>query len=142
MPFAELHLKRILIIRAEQNSELLQFINKIAEEAKITTATFTAIGALKYAKIGFYDQEKHEYQQITLDSPHEIASCLGNISIKDGKPFIHAHVVLANEAGSVKAGHLLEGVIFASEIHLYELKGPKLERNYDEATGLSLWNLS
>ena len=142
MPFAELHLKRSLIIRAEQNSELLQFINKIAEEAKITTATFTAIGALKYAKIGFYDQEKHEYQQITLDSPHEIASCLGNISIKDGKPFIHAHVVLANEAGSVKAGHLLEGVIFASEIHLYELKGPKLERNYDEATGLSLWNLS
>ena len=142
MAFAGFHIKRILIIRVEHNSGLIQFITKIAEEAKITIATFTAIGALKNAKIAFYDQGKHEYQQMMLDAPYEIASCIGNVSMKNGKPFVHAHVVLADVDGHVKSGHLLEGVVFASEVHLYELKGQKLERSYDEMTGLSLWNIS
>jgi predicted DNA-binding protein with PD1-like motif len=47
--------------------------------------------------------------------------------------------VLADEAGNIKAGHLLEGVVFAAEVHLRRLEGPKLERKHDEVTGLSLW---
>lgn len=141
MVFAEFRLKRSLIIRAEHNSDLIQSITKFAEETKIAIANFTAIGALKRAKLAFYDQEKHEYHQITIDAPHEIACCIGNISIKDGKPFVHAHAVLADEAGNIKAGHLLEGTIFACEVHLNELDGPKLERRYDMTTGLSLWDI-
>ncbi len=78
---------------------------------------------------------------MTLDSPQEIASCVGNISVKDGRPFVHAHAVLADKNGNTKAGHLLEGVVFAAEVHLRELKGAKLERKYDKVTGLSLWDI-
>ncbi len=128
-------------MRAEHDSDLVQFVTELAETKRITVATFTAIGALKRAKLGFYDQEKHEYREITLDSPHEIASCVGNISVKDERPFVHAHAVLADKNGNVKAGHLLEGVVFAAEVHLRELKGAKLERKYDKVTGLSLWDI-
>ncbi len=128
-------------MRAEHDSNLVQFLTELAETKRITVATFTAIGALKRAKLGFYDQEKHEYREITLDSPHEIASCVGNISVKDERPFVHAHAVLADKNGNVKAGHLLEGVVFAAEVHLRELKGAKLERKYDKVTGLSLWDI-
>ena len=83
----------------------------------------------------------HEYREIKIDSPHELASCAGNISLKDGEPFVHVHVVLADEAGNTKAGHLLEGIVFAAEVHLRQLEGPKLERKYDEVTGLSLWEV-
>jgi predicted DNA-binding protein with PD1-like motif len=34
---------------------------------------------------------------------------------------------------------LLEGVVFAAEVHVCELRGAKLERKYDKVTGLSLW---
>ena len=54
-------------------------------------ATFAAIGALKRARIGFYDQGNHKYFEIVLSEPHEIASCTGNISTKEDKIFVHAH---------------------------------------------------
>lgn len=141
MGIAEFNLKKNLLVRAEHDSDLIQFITKIAEERGITAAEFTAIGALARAKLGFYDQEKHRYHEIMIDSPHEIASCTGNISVKNGKSFVHAHAVLANEDGTTKAGHLIEGVVFAAEVHLRELEGKKLERKHDEETGLSLWDV-
>jgi predicted DNA-binding protein with PD1-like motif len=96
---------------------------------------------LKCAKLGFYDQENHEYLETLLLAPQEIATCVGNISIKDGKSFVHAHVVLADHNGNTKAGLLLEGKVFATEVHLTELLGENLERKNDPVTGLSLWNI-
>jgi len=141
MPSAKFDLERNLLVRADHDSDLVQFITELAEERGIMAAAFTVIGALKRAKLGFYDQEKHEYREITVDSPHEIASCIGNISIKNGKPFVHVHAVLADKDGNTKAGHLFEGIVFAAEVHLRELKGGKLERKYNEATNLSLWDI-
>ena len=141
MGFAEFNLKKNLLVRAEHDSDLVQFITKLAEDRGITTAEFTAIGALKRAKLGFYDQEKHRYHEIIVDSSREIASCIGNISVKNGKSIVHAHAVLAGEDGTTKAGHLIEGIVFAAEVHLRELKGTKLERKHDEETGLSLWDI-
>jgi predicted DNA-binding protein with PD1-like motif len=139
MVYAEFNSSRNFLVRVEHNSDLIQFITELAEKEKIVVATLTAVGALKQAKLGFYNQEKHEYQEIRIDSPHEIACCVGNISIKDGRPFVHAHAVLADKNGNTKAGHLLEGTVFAAEVHLRELKGAELERKYDKVTGLSLW---
>ena len=141
MPDSEFKRGRNFVIRAKHNSDLITFIADRAEEEKISVATFTAIGALKRAKIAFYNQKNHKYKTIPLDFPLEIASCVGNISIKDGKPFVHTHAVLADSKGDTKAGHLIEGKIFACEIHLQEMQGKKLERTFDKTTALSLWNL-
>jgi predicted DNA-binding protein with PD1-like motif len=130
-----------LIVRLKHDADLVQSIAELARSKGIEAGSFTAIGALKRARLGYYDQKKHEYRELKIDSPHEIASCVGNVSLKDGEPFIHAHAVLADETGNTKAGHLLEGVVFAAEVHLRQLEGPRLERKYDEVTGLSLWNM-
>ena len=130
-----------LIVRVEHDSDLIAFITSLAGSNGIKAATFTAIGALKHAKIGFYDQEKHEYIEARLSAPQGIASCIGNISIKVGAPFVHAHSVLADQQGNVKAGHLLEGKVFAAEVHIIEFAESKLTRKNDVVTGLSLWDL-
>jgi predicted DNA-binding protein with PD1-like motif len=130
---------RSLLVRVEHDSEIVCFITELAKKNKIMTATFTAIGALKNAKLGFYDQEKHEYSELVLSSPQEIASCTGNVSLKEGEPFVHAHAVLADQNGNTKAGHLLEGTVFAAEVSLTELLGARLVRKKDAVTGLSLW---
>ena len=141
MSFRKLAVGRIFLVRAKHDSEIIKFVTELAKENAIMTATFTAIGALKCAKLGFYDQEKHEYLETLLLAPQEIASCVGNISIKEGEPFVHAHVVLADHDGNTKAGHLLEGKVFAAEVHLTELMGEKLVRKNDAVTGLSLWDI-
>ena len=130
-----------LIVRLKHNSDMVQSIAEIARSKGIKAGNFTAIGALKRAELGYYDQRNHEYRKIRIDSPYELASCMGNVSLKGGEPFVHAHVILSDEKGNTRAGHLLEGIVFAAEVHLNQLAGPKLERKYDEATGLSLWDI-
>ena len=132
---------RNFIMRAEHDLDIITFFNNVAKKHGITTATFTVIGALKSAKLGFYDQNKHEYLENLLSTPQEIASCVGNISTKEGEPFVHAHAVLADMDGNAKGGHLLEGKVFAAEIHLFELVGEKIVRTNDAVTGLSLWDI-
>ena len=67
-------------------------------------------------------------------------SCIGNVSLKDGKPFIHAHILLADEQGKTIGGHLFsETIIYAGEINLQELTGKPMKRTYDSNTGLMLW---
>ena len=82
MSIADFDLKRNLLIYAKHNSELVKFITELAENREITAAAFTVIGAVKRAKLRFFDQEKHEYHEIIVDSPQEIASCIVNISSK------------------------------------------------------------
>ena len=130
-----------LIVRLKHDADLIQSITELAKNKGIEAGSFTAIGALKRAKLGYYDQKNHEYREMKIDSPHEMASCVGNVSLKDEEPFTHVHVVLADEMGNTKAGHLFEGIVFAAEVHLRQLEGPKLERKYDEVTGLSLWGI-
>jgi predicted DNA-binding protein with PD1-like motif len=133
---------RNFVARATYDSDLIEFLTAFAKNNGIVAASFTAIGALKYAKLGFYDQEKHEYLEMPFSDPQEIACCIGNISIKEGEPFVHAHAVLADRNGDTRGGHLLEGRVFAAEVHITELLGEKqLVRKKDEITGLALWDL-
>ncbi len=141
MSLIQVNVGRAFLLRAKYDSDILEFITELAKKQTIATAAFTAIGALKNAKLGFYDQAKHEYIEHQLSSPQEIACCIGNVSLKDGQSFVHAHAVLADSNGNTIAGHLLGGSVFAAEIHLTELIGEKILRKYDAVTGLSLWDI-
>ncbi len=142
MSYAEYQIARTFLVRADHEAELVSFIASLARENNIEVGAFTAIGALKSAQLGYYDQARHQYQEVEISSPCEIASCLGNISLKDGEPFVHAHAVLADKNGQAIAGHLVKGTVFAAEIYLQELRGPKPERQPDRITGLSLWKFA
>jgi predicted DNA-binding protein with PD1-like motif len=70
----------------------------------------------------------------------EIVNVHGNVSIRDGEPFVHAHILLGDPQGKVFGGHLLQGTkLFACELFIDELSGPALERRHDARTGLFLW---
>jgi len=138
--FFQLEAADELILSLKPGSDLVQSITGFAREKGIETGSLVAIGALKKAKLGYYDQKKNRYREIKVDSPTEIASCTGNISLREGEPFAHIHVVLSDANGNTKAGHLLEGIVFVAEVHLRTLQGPRIERKHDNASGLWLWS--
>ena len=142
MSVFEFSTSKELIVRLRQDADLIQSVTELAMSKGIEAGSFTAIGALKRAKLGYYHQKNHKYREMGIESPHELVSCVGNVSLSEGKPFVHAHVVLADEKGNTKAGHLLEGIVFAAEVHLRQLEGPQLERKLDESTGLWLWEVT
>ena len=131
---------KVILERLPHDSDFLEAMTELAGRGGIKLGTISAIGAVKRAKIGFYDQKTREYQEKEILEPMEISSCLGNISLKDGEIFVHAHVTLADKEGRVLGGHLAPGtIIFAAECRITELKGESLKRSYDDITGLSLW---
>ena len=121
--------------------DLLQSLEEICRKENIAAGTLSVIGAVKKAKVGYYDQSARKYNEpISIERCFEIASCIGNISLKDGKIFVHAHITFADLEGKCFGGHLMPGtVLFAAEYYIEELTGLSLERKHNDETGLSLW---
>jgi predicted DNA-binding protein with PD1-like motif len=134
-------LGRIVFARLYEDEDLLETINQAAKQSKVSTGMFTLIGTLKKATVGFYRAGK--YETIRLDEPLEIVSCTGNISLKEGKPFAHAHIALSDEKGEVKGGHVMAGCIIGAtgELVLIEAADLRLRRKLDERTQLSLLSM-
>ena len=127
--------------RLAKGDDLLQALEKLCQEHEITLGEVRALGAVSRARVGYYNQEERKYYFLDFDQHLEILALVGNISLKDGKPMVHAHVTLADEAGQSVGGHLAEGTpVFACEFVLYEyLADQTLSRQNDPATGLMLW---
>jgi len=131
----------IVMGRLGCGSDLLEELTKIAAARGIRLGRIEAIGAVQKARVGFYDQQKREYQFHLFDWPLEITNLIGNISLKDGNAFIHAHVTLADKDGKCYGGHLAAGtIVFACEFILEAFDGPAFNRRPDEETGLPLWS--
>ncbi|NPV62129.1 MAG: DNA-binding protein [Methanotrichaceae archaeon] len=138
----EFKVGRVLLSRLDHGEEMVAQIVDLAEKNDIRTGVFTIIGALCRAELAFYDQAAHRYQTIKVDRPAEIVSCIGNISMRDERPFVHAHATLSDSLGNVVGGHLSSGTVFAAEIFLQELSGEPLIRRHDPITDLYLWSNS
>jgi predicted DNA-binding protein with PD1-like motif len=132
---------RVVFARLYEDEDLLETINLAAEQSNVKTGMFTLIGTLKKAVVGFYRAGK--YENIHFDKPLEIVSCAGNISLKEGKPFAHAHIALSDEEGEVKGGHVMPGCIIGAtgELVLIEAADLRLRRELDEKTQLSLLSM-
>lgn len=127
--------------RLKKGDDLLGALQKQCEDFNVTAGEIRAIGAVSSARVGYYDQAHRKYEFHDLQKPMEILSLIGNISLKDGKPFVHAHITLADETGVAVGGHLAEGSnVFACEFVIHEfLSSGAFTREFDDQTGLFLW---
>lgn len=132
---------RVLAVRLNYGDDLLLSLQRIIEEEGIRFGCLTFLGAVQRGVVAYYNQKERKYHTIVKDEPLEIASGIGNISLKDGKPFIHAHVAFADSEGKIFGGHLAEGtIVFAGEVFIQVLELPQPPtRKYDAQTGLFLW---
>ena len=131
---------RTWIGRLPHKGDLLKSLEAFAAEKQVHAGWVQVIGAVEKAVIGFYNQQKRQYENITYDQALEIVSCTGNISLRESHPAAHLHITLGDNRGQLFGGHLVQGtVVFAGEFIMQELLGPRLVRSYDEDTGLPLW---
>jgi predicted DNA-binding protein with PD1-like motif len=140
--FRKVNAGKILMGKLGFGSDLLEELTSICITQEIALGRVSAFGAVRKARIGFYDQASREYRFSTIDRPLEITNLIGNISRKDEKPVIHAHVTFADQNGKAFGGHCASGtVVFACEFILEIFDGPSFERGFDDETGLPLWTM-
>lgn len=133
---------RCFVGRLAHRTDLVTAVEAFCAESGIRTAVFSIIGAVSSVTLGAYDQKQQVYVTSKKDGHFEIIYCTGNISLKDARSTMHAHGVFADTQGNTFGGHVFsETVVYAGEIFLRELAGTPLVREYDEQTGLYLWQI-
>lgn len=138
--FWEANSGRAFVGRLETGSDLVEEIERYCAEQGILAAQVTAIGAMRRVRYAYYRQDAKEYLELASETHHELVGFVGNISERDGRPFLHAHGTFADEEGATVGGHLLRGCeVFAAEVMIRELGDVSLVRIHDEETGLALW---
>ena len=119
---------RSFLFRVPEDREFLEFLREYARRHGIGKAVISAIGSFKEAVVSYYDVEEQRYVPIEVRERVELLSATGNISLVDGEPFPHVHVVLGRRDGSTIGGHLLRGVVLLAEVYIQEVPGAPLER--------------
>src|SRR5438067_8800740 len=126
----------------EKNEEVKEPLLRFAAENGLRGAQVTAIGAFNEVTLGFFDREKKSYQEIPIKEQVEVLSFVGNIIEKDGKPMLHAHVVIGKSDGTAHGGHFLNGRVWPTLEMIITEMPVHLRRKKDEETGLPLIDLS
>ena len=138
--FWEATVGRTFVGRLETGDDLVEGIERICAEREVRAASVSVVGAVKHASFAYYEQDEQRYLELESDQHHEIVGFVGNVSIRDDKPFLHAHATFASRTGAAAGGHLLHGCqVFVAEVTIREMTGVELVRQPDEVTGLALW---
>jgi predicted DNA-binding protein with PD1-like motif len=83
-----------------------------------------------------------DYKEIAIAEQVEVLSLTGNIAANDGKPKIHAHVVLGKADGTAVGGHLLQATVWPTLELIVEESPVHMHRKSDPETGLALLELN
>ena len=122
----------------DKEDEVISQVTGFAQERMLTGAHFTGIGAFRRLTLGYFDPERLDYKKIPIEEQVEVLSLVGNIAIDEGKPKVHAHVVVGKSDGTARGGHILEATVWPTlELVLEESPG-YLHRRTDPETGLPL----
>ncbi|MBN2282143.1 MAG: DNA-binding protein [Candidatus Marinimicrobia bacterium] len=107
----------------------------------IKTADVKGIGAVKNPVLAYYIPAEKTYIEKELTGDFEILALQGNITLKDGKPYAHFHVSLADENFRGYGGHLQQCEITGTlELFIYPAE-ILIERRLDQDTNLQVWNI-
>ena len=127
--------------RLAPGQDLLKALEGLCAAHDVTFGFIKGIGAVRNAVIGYFDQDAGRYIENRIDHPLEIVALNANVSMRDGEPFVHAHIALGDRDGRLYGGHLMEGTtIFVFEYVLTRGKG-MLERKHDDELNLDLWEV-
>ena len=124
-------------INIAKDEKVIETLTRFCKERGIRNAKLSGIGAVKKTEIGAYDLPEQEYIKKEYPEILELLSFEGNVSLKDGEPFIHAHVVLSDHQMKTLGGHLFETTVgVAGEFFLREFDG-NAHRELDPDIGLA-----
>ena len=125
------------VVRLQRGEEVLACLRELCEKESISLGTVSAIGAVNHVVVGVYRVDEQKY----FDGVMELTSLMGNITEKDGEPYLHLHATFGDLTGKVIGGHLNEAVVSATcELFVRKVEG-HVGRRLDPETGLNIFDV-
>src|SRR6266481_1801276 len=121
-----------------QGDEAFSGLLEFAEKYDVTSAHFTAIGALNGAALGWFDPKRKMYKKIPINGQHEVIGMSGDIALYQGKPVVHTHMEVGNPDGTTHGGHVLEAYASPTLEVMVTVDPVTMQKRFDPATDLTL----
>lgn len=129
------------LLSVDNHAEITAALAAFCEEKNIRSGIVGGIAAISEATFRFLDPATKQYVDKTFAEQMEVTCLTGNLSRKDGKPYLHIHVTASRRDYTCIGGHLLTArVNGACELYVedYGLEG--VGRRFDPETGLNLYD--
>src|SRR3984885_4251988 len=82
---------KVFALIFKTGDEIASVLQQFSKSQGLAGSSFKAIGALSYAKLGWFNWETKKYDPAcVLDEQVELLSLIGDIALKDGEPKVHA----------------------------------------------------
>jgi len=130
-----------IVFRLEMGEGLMESTQRISTAENVKLASINGIGACSKIEMGYIDLSIKEYVFKTFKGNLEILQATGNITLKDGEPFPHIHISVANEDCKAFGGHLNEAIISATFEGVMQIMDHEINREFNEDLGLALMNV-
>jgi len=126
------------IIRIDKGEEIVKTIKKVCEENKIMLGKISGIGAVDHTVIGLFNTSRKEFLSQKFTGDFEVTHLSGNITTMNRQPYLHLHIMIADENLHCFGGHLSSAIISGTgEVFIEEIDD-KIDRKFDSETGLNL----
>ena len=129
------------ILSVDNHEEISEALAAFCREKDIRSGIVGGIAAISQATFRFLDPATKKYVDKTFDEQMEITCLTGNISRKDGVPYLHLHVTASRRDYSCIGGHLLTATVNgACELYVEDYGLDGIGRRFDPETGLNLYD--
>ena len=127
------------VLRLDLGEEIVASLTRLVEEEGIQLASVSALGAANDVTIGIFNTVEKQYYSHRYQEDYEISALVGNVTRKDGAPYLHLHITIGNPVtGEVHAGHLSSATISATLELFLQVWDGQVGRKFSETVGLNL----
>ncbi|MCI2109222.1 MAG: DNA-binding protein [Bacteroidales bacterium] len=127
------------IISIDNHQEIMSALATFCQEQGILAGEVYGIGAVNKATLRFLNPVTKKYVDKTFEEQMEASSLVGNISEKDGKVYLHVHANFGRADYTVVGGHLLSATLNGACELVVTRFHCKIDRQFDDETGLNLY---
>ncbi len=131
---------RRYILSLDNHVSIQEALMAFCKEKQIFAGKVGGLGAVNSATFRFLDPSTLKYVDKTFEEQMEITNLTGNISKKDGIPYLHLHLTCSRRDYTCIGGHLLDARINgACELFVEDYCLTSAGRYQDPDTGLNLY---
>ncbi|MBQ8177925.1 MAG: DNA-binding protein [Clostridia bacterium] len=129
-----------IVLKLQKGEEVISSLSLLIGELDIKCASVSGIGATDNIVVGVFNPKTKVYTKNRVLEDMEILSLSGNLTRKDGAPYVHVHGAFAS-LEKVYGGHINECYISATAEIIIDVIDSVVEREFDEEIGLNLLKL-
>ena len=130
------------IVSVNTGEEIVKALTAFCEERKIKSGTVSGLGDINEVALRFFNPATKKYVDKVFREQMEISNLTGNISIMDGKEYLHIHITVGGADYSARAGHLLSAILNGAGEFVVEDFGEKVERTHNPSLGLNCYDFN